>query len=197
VHRDLLLNLLDRYRPPDEPQRDIRDRMVAFVRANERCFDRRLPEGHVTASAWLVNAPTTHALLTHHRKLEKWLQLGGHADGETDPLQIALREIREESGLERLVPLLGGQVFDVDIHPIPAIDDVPVHAHYDVRFLVKQAGDEALRLGEESHALTWFTPAEVRRLHTDESVLRLCEKWQRSPHHRPLAAAGAAINLEA
>src|SRR5215510_11521790 len=90
-----------------------------FVAANPNCFERSLQIGHVTGSAWIVDLDRTHALLTHHRKLNKWLQLGGHADGDPDILRVALREAREESNLDAIRPV-SENIFDVDIHVIPA-----------------------------------------------------------------------------
>ena len=100
-----------------------------------RCFERDCWRGHITGSAWLVNGAGTHVLLTHHRKLKMWLQLGGHSDGDPDTAAVALREAREESGLG--VRLLSKALFDVDVHLIPARKEDPEHHHYDVRFVMQ------------------------------------------------------------
>ena len=96
------------------------------------CFD----DGHITGSAWVVDPAGSRLLLTHHRKLGKWLQLGGHSDGEPDTLAVALREAREESGL-RVRPI-SNAVLDIDIHTIPALKGEPAHLHYDVRFALRR-----------------------------------------------------------
>ncbi len=175
MHRSKLIELLTDYgqRYPDE--RDTVDRFLAFVRANERCFERDLWVGHVTGSAWLVNAPGTHVLLTHHRKLGRWLQVGGHSDGNPDPLAVAIREAEEESGL-RVTPV-GDEIFDIDIHEIPARKGDPAHFHFDVRFTLQAVGDDQFSVGEESLDLAWV-PISSLPDYTDEwSVLRMAEKW--------------------
>src|SRR6476661_8500289 len=102
MHRASLLALLDSHLPFDETEGQMLDRFRRFVQTQPRCFERSLIEGHVTGSAWVLNANSTHVLLLHHRKLDRWLQPGGHCDGDPDVLRVAMREAREESGLLRL-----------------------------------------------------------------------------------------------
>jgi len=156
------------------------ERIIAFVEAHADCFERRLAVGHVTGSAWVVDRERRHALLTHHAKLGKWLQLGGHCDGDSDVLRVALREVAEESGLENVQPLLGGGVFDVDAHEIPARGAEPAHVHYDIRFLAEADRNAPLRLSAESRELRWVAYEQIPQLNTDESVLRMLRK---SPRH--------------
>ncbi|HEU4664443.1 MAG TPA: NUDIX hydrolase [Dokdonella sp.] len=132
--------------------------------------------GHLTGSAWLVGADGTRVLLTHHRKLDRWLQLGGHADGDGDLARVALREAEEESGLRGLE--VERTVFDLDRHRIPARGDEPAHWHYDVRFVVRARGSEAFVVGEESHALAWRRIADIACDETaDVSLRRMARKW--------------------
>ena len=125
------------------------------------------------------------SLLTHHRKLNQWLQLGGHADGQWQVEQVALREAREESGMTAFdfVPIDGVLLpFDLDVHNIPARYDAQgqmiedAHEHHDVRFLLVAQPDQAIRVSDESHDVAWFTSDEVLELTTDESVLRMLRK---------------------
>ncbi|MBX3706223.1 MAG: NUDIX hydrolase [Pseudomonadales bacterium] len=175
MHRWPLLDLLADYvrRAPDELSTI--NRFREFVMAHERCFERDLWVGHVTGSAWVVNAARDRVLLTHHRKLGRWLQLGGHSDGNPDALQVALAEAREESGLA--VAPLSGHVFDLDIHEIPARCADPAHFHYDVRFALQVMGGESFRVSRESLDLAWV-PIERLEDYTDEvSMLRMARKW--------------------
>ena len=139
-------------------------------------FTRERLAGHFTGSAWLVDRSGTRVLLTHHRKLGRWLQLGGHADGDTDLGRVALREAEEESGLRGLT--LEPGVFDLDRHWIPARADVPAHWHYDVRFVVRAGDDEAFVVSEESLDLAWRLIRELAEDPlSDESVVRMSAKW--------------------
>lgn len=159
------------------------ERIRRFVEEQEECFERSLQIGHVTGSAWVVDRERTHALLTHHAKLGKWLQMGGHCDGDPDVLRVALREVEEESGLTEVTPLLGGAIFDVDAHEIPARGAEAAHIHHDIRFLVEADRGARLRISDESHDLRWVVFEEIPRLNTDESVLRMLRKTIRGPGH--------------
>lgn len=132
--------------------------------------------GHFTASSWLVNPAGTRVLLTHHRKLDRWLQLGGHADGERDLGAVALKEAQEESGLGGLA--LEGDLFDLDRHWIPTHNAVPGHWHYDARFVVRWNGAGAAVVSDESHALAWRTITDVEADPAlDASLRRMARKW--------------------
>lgn len=176
--QDKLLGMLARYaeRHPDEDARRFR----RFVAAQPRCFERDcFADGHVTGSAALLSRDGSRLLLTHHAKLGRWLQLGGHADGDPDPLRVACREAEEESGL-RVVPL-AAEPLDVDIHAIPALGGEPSHLHYDVRFaLTLAAADEAHRRSPESLALRWVPLADIAAVTSEASVLRLAAKCRRA-----------------
>lgn len=132
--------------------------------------------GHFTGGAWLVSADGLRTLLTHHRKLDRWLQLGGHADGDTDMAAVALKEAEEESGLTDLS--VEGGIFDLDRHWIPERRDVPGHWHYDVRYVVRANGSEDYVVGDESLDLAWREIAPIAT-DTDESLGRMARKWLR------------------
>jgi 8-oxo-dGTP pyrophosphatase MutT (NUDIX family) len=134
---------------------------------------------HFTASAWLVDRSGARLLMTHHRKLGLWLQLGGHADGDRDLARVALREAEEESGLAGLS--VDPAIFDLDRHFIPEHKGVPGHWHYDVRYVVRTGDSEAFTVSDESHALAWRPIAEVARdAAYDASLRRMARKWLQS-----------------
>jgi 8-oxo-dGTP pyrophosphatase MutT (NUDIX family) len=140
-------------------------------------FVRERLAGHFTGSSWLVSGDGRRTLLTHHRKLQRWLQLGGHADGERDLAQVALKEAEEESGLSGLV-LADAGIFDLDRHWIPERGQVPGHWHYDARYVVRAGTDEAFVVSEESLSLAWRPIAELLdEPGLDPSMRRMAAKW--------------------
>lgn len=163
-----------RARYPDEVAAVDEFQSLLSNRAN--CFDRDcFQPGHVTGSAWLVNDSGDQVLLTHHRKLDAWLQLGGHSDGDPDTAAVARREAEEESGLA--VELLSREILDIDIHEIPARKSDPVHFHFDVRFaLVSRSGGEYV-VSDESHDLAWVGVDRLGEFTTEASMLRMARKW--------------------
>ena len=139
-------------------------------------FVRERLAGHFTASCWLVDRSGERTLLTHHRKLGLWLQLGGHADGERDLRIASLKEAEEESGLRAL--RIEDGIFDLDRHRIPEHKGVPAHWHYDVRYIVRAGEDEAYTVSDESHDLAWRAIAELAIDDSaDASLRRMARKW--------------------
>ncbi len=142
----------------------------------DQAFRRERLAGHYTASAWVVSGDGARTLLTHHRKLGLWLQLGGHADGERDLAVAALKEAEEESGLGGL--RVEPAIFDLDCHWIPEHKGVPAHWHFDVRFVVEAGVDEGYVVSDESHDLAWRDIAALEAdAHADASLRRMAGKW--------------------
>ncbi len=155
---------------------DCADAFLSLADEGVGAFERSRLQGHFTGSCWLVSSDGQRVLLTHHRKLDRWLQLGGHADGDTNLPRVALREAEEESGLSDLQ--VEPAIFDIDRHRIPARREVPEHWHYDVRYVVRAGADERFAVSDESHALAWRSVAEVAEDTTlDESMRRMANKW--------------------
>lgn len=173
--RETLLSDLKRYIPFDSYEREMANKIISLIETTPHCFHNNSFPAHITASAWIIDNGSTHLLFTHHKKLDKWLQLGGHADGEENLLNAATREAKEESGLTS-VQLAGPSIFDVDIHEIPARKDIPAHYHYDVRYFLKADMDEKLIVSDESHDLKWLDINEVAQYNSDRSILRMLEK---------------------
>ncbi len=143
----------------------------------QNAFMRERLAGHFTGSAWVVSADGARTLLTHHRKLDRWLQPGGHADGDANLANVALKEAEEETGLRGL-RVDGDAIFDVDRHWIPERGDVPGHWHHDVRYVVHAGADERYTVSEESHDLAWRDIAAIAEDEgADESLRRMARKW--------------------
>jgi 8-oxo-dGTP pyrophosphatase MutT (NUDIX family) len=179
--REQLLAALRAHRAEDEAEALDVARMVDFVRGHPDPFDRRIPEGHFTASAFVIDADGGRVLLLHHRKLDRWLQPGGHADpGETRGESVALREAREETGLDglRLHPE-APRPLDVDVHDIPARRGEPAHEHLDLRYLVVAAGGALTPAQEEAADLRWFEWHELASLGLDAGLRRGLAKARR------------------
>lgn len=175
-HRAQLLKQLYEYVPLSDEEREHQKRVITFVQQDENCFSRSNFYGHITGSAWIVNETGNEVLLTLHRKIGLWLQLGGHAEGETDVMKVALREAQEESGVDDVIALQEG-IFDVDVHTVPAFRSEPAHFHFDVRYLFLIHSSSLLEMSDESLDLHWMDIEYVERLNTDHSVRRMAQKW--------------------
>lgn len=142
----------------------------------ERCYYRDHFPGHITGSAWILNPSRSKVLMVHHAKLNKWLQPGGHADGDENLVQVALREAREETGLNTFTVIQNG-IFDIDIHRIPQRQSMPEHDHYDVRFLLEANDDEPLIRSEESHDVAWIGIDDLHQITAgNASIIRMMNK---------------------
>ena len=149
---------------------------MLLLEQRENCFERDCWQpGHITGSAWVMHPDKQRALLTHHKKLNIWVQLGGHCDGESDVRKSAKREACEESGVA--VEFLNNDIFDLDIHEIPARKNDPAHLHYDVRYCFVAASEE-FQVSDESHALAWVDIGQLEGYTNEISMLRMRDKWR-------------------
>lgn len=178
-----LLRVLHDYRQRWPDEAEVIDLFQTLLGDPGDPFIRGRLAGHFTASSWLVDRSGTRTLLTHHRKLQRWLQLGGHADGDRDLAAVALREAEEESGLTGL--RVERELFDLDRHWIPERRDVPGHWHYDARYVVHADIDEQFVVSAESLDLAWRDIAWIaaaggngRQEETyDLALRRMAGKW--------------------
>lgn len=176
----VLIKELERYEASDEAERAALERLRSFSQAHPDCCDRSLQEGHITGSAWLINPKGDKVCLHFHKKLQMWMQFGGHADGNPDVLAVAIREAEEESGIGGILPVMP-EIFDVDVHAIPARPAEVAHFHYDVRYLL-QAPHENFVCSAESEKLAWFKYEELKQVNLEESVWRMARKWKQLTH---------------
>jgi 8-oxo-dGTP pyrophosphatase MutT (NUDIX family) len=171
-----LARLLEGHATDDAVERAHRERMLRLAASSGDAFARSSFEpGHFTASAFVLSPGRDAFLLIHHKKLDRWLQPGGHVEpDDADMLSAARREAHEEVGLEALATA-GDGPFDLDVHDIPARPDEPAHAHFDVRYLFV-APALAFSLGSESKAARWVPLAELTGPGVDASVARAARK---------------------
>jgi 8-oxo-dGTP pyrophosphatase MutT (NUDIX family) len=171
--------LIDNLRLYSTAYLDEKEFILRFLKLldHQNCYYRNHLPGHITGSAFVVDETKSKVLLVHHTKLHKWLQPGGHADGDENILHVALREVKEETGLE-VSPLLEGNVFDLDIHVIPARPDFEEHLHFDVRFLVEGLSVSSIQVSPESNAVQWVPLYNLPNLTQNLSISRMMEKVQ-------------------
>ncbi len=173
--RSPLLAQIQRYLVNNTQAQPTVDLFREFVLNHPNCFSRELGVGHITASAWVVNSTNDSVLLVHHKKLGRWLQPGGHCDGDCDTLAVARKELLEESGLGTAALLHDG-IFDLDIHQIPKRGNDPEHLHYDVRYCFVASNSFVPECSHESNSVSWVFLAKLSAIANDESVLRMATK---------------------
>lgn len=177
MHSFLLIPNLKIFSSQNIAELQFREHMLELISTQKRCFHRDCFPAHFTGSALIIEPETHSILLNHHRALNKWLQFGGHCDGNENIFEVAYREAVEESGITSLKTL--SQTFvDLDIHPIPANPKrkEPAHFHYDVRFVFAASRKTDLHISDESHALKWFSLTEIKNLRLDQNLIRLIDK---------------------
>jgi 8-oxo-dGTP pyrophosphatase MutT (NUDIX family) len=175
MHREQLRQLLKKYEPTAE-EVVCKERMLDFLDEHEDAFERSLEVSHFTASAWLLSRDLSKVLLMNHAKLNMWIQLGGHADGDTDLLEVAIKEAQEESGITDIEPVMC-DIFDIGIHTVPAYVNEPAHEHFDVRFILRVASDEQPIQNRESKELRWVGKDRSQLPTNQPSVVRMFDKW--------------------
>lgn len=179
MDRQTLEQALCHYRSRYPEEAAYARRGCALLRMVPDCFRRSSPGLHVTASCWVLNPAGNRTLLMLHRKLERWFQPGGHCDGDEDVQRVALKECSEETGLAaEHIHFLSPQVFDIDIHRIPARRQEPEHQHLDIRFLMEIDDSLPLQGNSESHELRWVPLHEVHSYNRELSIHRLVVKSQ-------------------
>lgn len=177
MHRHFILNLIQQYQPNSAIEQKMREQLQSFIQQNENCFSRELSAGHITGSAWLVNRDLSHVFMTHHKKLNRWFQPGGHSDGNANTLAVAMKEASEESGIEDVfIQPLSHEIFDIDIHSIPARKKEPEHLHYDIRFILEADMQQPLKISNESHDIKWVPFERVSHYSNEPSITRMTNK---------------------
>lgn len=182
TYPEQLLSELHSHRPADLAEAGHRERMVKLLTGNDDPFSRgHFQPGHFTASCFIVDAGG-RLLLHHHRRLNRWLQMGGHVEAGESAWRAALREGAEESGLRDLA--LNSGIFDLDIHGIPAANREPDHDHFDIRFIARTAAPETIAIDRsESKELAWVTLDRAADLMPGPESIRVIRKLRERRLH--------------
>lgn len=162
---------IEAYRPCCEQEERDRTLMLRFLEENADAFLRSNPFAHMTASAWVLNPSRDRVLMVYHRIYDSWSWIGGHADGERDLLEVALREVREETGVRR-VRALSEEICSLEILTVDGHEKrgeyVPGHLHMNVTYLLEADEREKLRVCEEENSgVRWFSPDEALSASTE------------------------------
>jgi 8-oxo-dGTP pyrophosphatase MutT (NUDIX family) len=175
MNKSKLINLLLNYKAEYTEENEYKNKILNFLSKNDIFLGTKNSEGHITGSAWIISKDRKKVLLTHHKKLNKWLQLGGHTEEAETIYDGALREAKEESGLLN-IHFFSKEIFDIDVHLIPERKNVKEHYHYDIRFLLEEDGNEKLVISEESNDLKWVEINKIIDYSGSRSILRMVEK---------------------
>ena len=162
---------IERYQPYNEQEARDQDVMLTFLSENDDAFLRENRIAHMTASAWVVNRARTKVLMVYHRIYDSWSWTGGHADGEEDLLAVALREVREETGVRHVRPV-SEEIYSLEILTVDGHEKrgeyVPSHLHMNVTYLLEADEEDALRVCEaENSGVRWFTLDDALKASTE------------------------------
>lgn len=159
-------------RPGGADHEAARARILAFVDRHPDALLRSCAEGHLTGSALVVDPSTRHVLLLFHTKVRRWLQPGGHADGDGDLAHVALREAEEETGIAGLSVVT--PAIDLDVHVFrDAAGTEPDHLHLDVRHLVLAPPGAEPTGNHESEGMAWVAVDDLDRYEVDDGTTRM------------------------
>ena len=162
---------IEKYRPCNEQERHDQALILDFLNRNEDAFLRSNRLAHMTASAWIVNPARTKTLMVYHKLYDSWSWTGGHADGETDLLAVALKEAREETGIVHVRPV-SGEIFSLEVLTVDGHEKrgeyVSSHLHLNVTYLLEAEESDTLRIcKEENSGVAWFALEEALKASTE------------------------------
>jgi len=175
LRKAAVVEMLHRYIPAQGEEMGHKNHILSLLESSPGPFaPQSFSTGHVTASALIFDDKARHVLLIHHKGLKQWLQPGGHVDPEDGCLvDTVVREVQEEVGL--LLPKSAAQLFDVDVHEIPAVGDDPQHLHFDFRFLFR-CKQSSVQAASDATDARWFPLSEAAKLSRNEGMKRLFKK---------------------
>ena len=167
----MIIEDIKAYQPYNEQEQRDKQVILDFIAKNDDAFLRTNLIAHMTASAWVVNEDRTQVLMVYHNIYNSWSWTGGHADGERDLLSVALREVREETGVQHLHPV-SENIFSLEVLTVDGHEKrgeyVPSHLHLNVTYLIEADSRDALRVCEaENSGVRWFAPEEALKASTE------------------------------
>lgn len=171
MDRQELINQIENYIPFNEQEEKDKVLIAEWIRNNENAFSRENPIAHLTASAWVVNQDRSKVLMVYHNIYNSWSWLGGHADGETDLLSVAIREVKEEAGISNVHPV-SEEIFSlesltVDGH-VKKDRYVSSHLHLNITYLLEADSREAVSIkADENSGVAWFSMEEALKKSTE------------------------------
>lgn len=171
ITRQELINQIEDYKPFNEQEKMDKLLLLNWIRNNDNAFSRENTVAHMTVSAWVVNKDRSKVLMVYHNIYNSWSWLGGHADGETDLLSVALREVKEEAGITNVKPV-SEEIFSlesltVDGH-VKKGNYISSHLHLNVTYLLEADSDEAVSIkADENSGVAWFSPEKALEKSTE------------------------------
>ena len=176
MKKEELIRDVEKHIAYDLKEAKAKQKILEFLYSNDNFAGRDNKIGHITGAAWIVSKDRKKVLLTHHLKLNMWVQLGGHVDGDESILETAIRESREESGLTSL-KVLSEDIFDVDVHLFPRRGKVDEHYHFDIRYLLEADENEEIRPQiSETKSIKWVPLEDVPKYSFEENIWRMADK---------------------
>ena len=171
MNRQKLVSQIRRYVPYNEQEEADKALILKWIEKNDDAFLRDNVVAHMTASAWVVNKERSKVLMIYHNIYNSWSWLGGHADGETDLLSVAIREVKEEAGISNVHPvseeIFSMESLTVDGH-VKKGKYVSSHLHFNITYLLEADPEEAVSIkADENSGVAWFSPEEALERSTE------------------------------
>ena len=184
-----LVDALNRFRPCNEQEETDKNQILSLLSGGQDLYTRDNPVAHLTASSWVVSPDRKQVLLVYHNLYRSWSWMGGHADGDRDLCQVALRETREESGLEDLT-LVSPEIFSLESLTVDGHEKrgkfVSSHLHLNVTYLFEADPEQPIAIKpDENSGVSWFPVSQLPDTVSEPWLLeriysKLCEKVTKS-----------------